>query len=731
MKRSFATIIALLLTTLLYSQQCTWEQKTTFPSSGRHGPVGFAIDGICYFGLGQDANIVTHNDFWSYDPATGTWTLLAPFPGVSRLGASAFVLDGYGYVCCGWSSTAVTAVALNDCWRYDPRNNSWSPAASLPGVGRYTACSFVIGSYAYVGTGKGAGGPNLQNDFYRYDPRVNTWSPIASYPLALQSAAAFSLNGTGYVAGGHISGTVSDVYAYDPLNNTWTAKNHLPSGLAGSFSFVVNDIPFLGCGLTQVSPSLVYTNNVYLYDAALDSWILADTFPAVSRSTAACASTGQEAYLFGGNHQTSVINPINELWKYYTPLNIPVSGPASFCSGSSATLSVHPEPGYTYQWQLNNADIPGATASVYVATQSGAYACIVSSVCNRSSSNILYVDELYPPAAPSISSSDPLIFCSGGSALLEIAAQTGNSYQWKLNGVDVPDATGTFYAAVASGDYSCQVTNLCGSDGSNTLSVVVAVAVAAPGPITGQTNGVCLSSRSYTIAAVSGASNYNWTAPVGASIYSGQGSTSVTVAFSSSFSSGDLAVTADNACGISSATALAIEALPDMPGTISGPASVCKKQSNVQYSIAAVAGATSYTWSLPPGAQVSSGQGGLSIRVKFANQSGSVSVKANNGCGSSLVRTLPVAITCREMEAYAGPEATIFPNPTAGEFRLIVHSEDPTRMILHDLTGKIVSQEELIVPDQEFVFGSTLAPGIYLVEIKGVEFRQTFRIVKN
>jgi hypothetical protein len=53
-----------------------------------------------------------------------------------------------------------------------------------------------------------------------------------------------------------------------------------------------------------------------------------------------------------------------------------------------------------------------------------------------------------------------------------------------------------------------------------------------PGLITGQSENVCAgTTRTYSIAAVSIANSYVWTAPVNSTILSGQGTTSVTVQF--------------------------------------------------------------------------------------------------------------------------------------------------------------------------------------------------------
>lgn len=79
---------------------------------------------------------------------------------------------------------------------------------------------------------------------------------------------------------------------------------------------------------------------------------------------------------------------------------------------------------------------------------------------------------------------------------------------------------------------------------------------------------------------------------------------------------------------------------PAQPGSITGNTTVCSGAS-ASYSIAAVSGATSYTWSLPSGWAGSSTT--TSISVAAGTTAGNISVTANNACGSSTASTLAVS----------------------------------------------------------------------------------------
>ena len=81
-------------------------------------------------------------------------------------------------------------------------------------------------------------------------------------------------------------------------------------------------------------------------------------------------------------------------------------------------------------------------------------------------------------------------------------------------------------------------------------------------------------------------------------------------------------------------------------GSITGPQVICGQQTNQVYTIVAVPGATNYTWSVPTGATIASGQGTTSISVNYSGGaiSGSVTVSASNGTCSTAPSNLLVTI---------------------------------------------------------------------------------------
>jgi hypothetical protein len=125
---------------------------------------------------------------------------------------------------------------------------------------------------------------------------------------------------------------------------------------------------------------------------------------------------------------------------------------------------------------------------------------------------------------------------------------------------------------------------------------------------------------------------------------SGQGTTSVSVTFPAGFLAGNVAVTASNSCGTSTARTLAVRSATAQPGTITGTSLNLCSGGSFTYSIAAVTGASSYSWTAPAGCTITANTGtSITMTIPAGFVSGTLSVVANNSCGASVARTLALS----------------------------------------------------------------------------------------
>lgn len=147
---------------------------------------------------------------------------------------------------------------------------------------------------------------------------------------------------------------------------------------------------------------------------------------------------------------------------------------------------------------------------------------------------------------------------------------------------------------------------------------------------------------------------YTWTLPngwVGAS-------TTNTINVTASNNSGTVTVRAVNGCGQSTANTLPVQVITALanPGKITGSDTVCSG-SLLTYSISPVAGATSYTWTLPTG--WSGTTTGTSIQAFAGPGSGTLTVTAYVSCAIS-----PLSIKPIEVVTTVNPKVTISAPPT-------------------------------------------------------------------
>lgn len=235
-------------------------------------------------------------------------------------------------------------------------------------------------------------------------------------------------------------------------------------------------------------------------------------------------------------------------------------------------------------------------------------------------------------------------FCQSSSQTYSVTAVAGaTSYTWTLpSGWSGTSTTNSITVNTTStgGTISVTANNSCGSSTARTLSVSSNAPPSTPGNLSGSTSVCQGTAQTYSVSAVSGATSYIWTLPSG---WTGSSTTNSIVVTTGS-TSGVVSVVASNGCGNSSprTSSVTVTPIPAQPGTIGGSSSACPGTAQT-YSVTPVSGAVSYTWTLPSGWSGSSATN--SINVTAGTSGGTISVIANNSCGSSNTRTLAVSVS--------------------------------------------------------------------------------------
>ncbi len=418
------------------------------------------------------------------------------------------------------------------------------------------------------------------------------------------------------------------------------------------------------------------------------------------------------------------------------------NGPLAVCKGiTGVAYSVDEIPGVTtYNWSgSNGVHIISGNGSRFVTIDfdsvpySGYYIYVETvNSCGTENSKIWIRNDISTPQLLS-----PVIsVCAGSNVtyyLKEI--QGADSVQWNVpaNATliygDADSAIINYGSGFTNGSLTINAYFYCGSKTrSYSISTVI---TRVPASITGTVNGVCSSTQTYSIAPVSGASNYLWTVPSGATINGAANGTSVSVTFTSAFTQGNISVQAANSCGVfGGARSVLVRGIAVPPSEITGPATVCAFQTNVSYSaIAPSYGATSYTWTVPAGATIVSGQGSTSIVVNFGAGAGNVNCRAVNTCGTSSAKSKLITKNCRTEEVIN--EFMIYPNP-ANDL-LYISSQEFNKIenvSLIDMLGKTVLQYHPDGNENTVEFNvSDLHSGIYFVRITNGEKEIVTKVV--
>nr|MBK9652412.1 T9SS type A sorting domain-containing protein [Bacteroidota bacterium] len=403
-----------------------------------------------------------------------------------------------------------------------------------------------------------------------------------------------------------------------------------------------------------------------------------------------------------------------------------ISGVTTICSPGSTVLTANA--GFSsYSWST------GSTLQSITVSSPGTYTVSVanSSGCTASTTKTVVAGNAAPQQPGVISG--PAVVCKNSNAPYSIALVPGaTSYTWTAtSGATVSSGQGTanvvinFSNTATNATLTVVASNSCGTSTQRTFTYVISnLLPATPFAITGSLFGLCnQSSAPYSCPLVANAISYLWTVPAGVTILTGQGTNSITVKYNSAFTTtGNISVVAQNGCGSSAARTVTVNAKPKTP-VITGLNWACKNQTGLVYSVAPVAGATSYTWTIVSGSTLVSGQGTSSIVVNWGSINGLIYCKANSACGSSPNGTFAVAFTCKEAtSSFDISEFTLFPNP-ADEITTLQFdgfAEGNATIAIYDVLGKqiMATNFSVITGVNQFPIKlDNFAKGIYTVKV--------------
>ncbi len=605
---------------------------------------------------------------------------------------------------------------------------------------------------------------------------TRTVTVLPNYNIVSSAAAngSISPNGTSSYCGGNQTYTITPNVGYVIASvlvdgsNAGTNSTYTFNSISANHTISVTFAASGGCSSAPPTPVISgpnavcgMTTGIYIAtttDATSYTWTVPSGITITPPSGNSSILTSYAAGTINGNITVTATNACGTssastflVTKKPQPPSA-ISGPSSLCGQTNANYSATSFGATSYTWTLPAGISPASgsgTSSINVTIApsfvSGNIIVTAVNSCGSVAGTSMALFGKVPAATSAIAG---LTSVCGVSTITYTATGilSASSYVWTLpTGFTQLAASGNSITVqntgFVSGSISVRGVNGCGIGASKTLALTAATAT--PGIISGPTVTCGLTTATYsTTLPVSGTTNFIWSLPAGATIFSGAGTASIVASFVGGMS-GTVSVMANNGCVNSALRTLAVSKVPAAPTAISGPTVICYN-TNYSYSINPVAGATSYLWS-PSGMSILSGQGSTTINVHTGASlpllvgGRFVRVYAQTSCGNSLVQSIgydkcasPISMDENTEEA-GTTDISVYPNPANTEFTIGLNpNQSNLELEVYDVLGNKVINT-LLTNQTSTINIEQLSNGLYFVRLMDVNSNVVFtqRLVKE
>jgi uncharacterized repeat protein (TIGR03803 family) len=390
-------------------------------------------------------------------------------------------------------------------FEYNPANNAYLKRHEFIA----STGSFPSGNIVQAPNGKyygftTAGGTNLQGVIFEYNPMDSSYAVIHNFNGTLGSepwgSPVFSSNGLmyGFTKTGGLSNK-GVIFSFDVALNSFNIIHELAVSDGGN-----------------PEGSMIFSDLGQLYGASFNDG-------SASGGSVFEVTTGGT---FTKKFDLSGVNGFNGIGGFalegcqkVSILTQPVA--INSCPGNTVQFNVSPNlPSALAQWYKDGVLIVGATDTVLTlnavqAVDSGSYHCVIYNSCGYVVSNFVKLKVVSKPASFIVPGGPPIVCASNPITTLNTNSAGGLTYQWRLDGVDIPGANASNYIPFQTGNYSVVVSSGLGCDSTSAdffltaLADVTGIAV----NITSNTVEICGPTLiNFSSSSVSAGSNplYQW-----------------------------------------------------------------------------------------------------------------------------------------------------------------------------------------------------------------------------
>ena len=453
-------------------------------------------------------------------------------------------------------------------------------------------------------------------------------------------------------------------------------------------------------------------------------------------------------------------------------------------TSTELTLTAAPVAGaVSYAWTLPAGvnQVSGGTSNVItvnfanVSTPTGTTALAISvkavNGCGlQSTAKVLSLTRALPAAPAAISTTLANVCSIAGTnatatySVASVAGAFANGYTWTVpTGATIVSGQGSTSISVSyASNFTAGNITVTSSNGVGTSLTPATLAVArtsgavAPAALVGQVAGLCAGTAyNYSFVAGANAQTYTITGPVGSIVTSADNAsntsntiTTSNVAFTVVYPTSaivNISIVASNPCGSAAAKTFAVSKTMAAITTLSGPTTV-DACTTYTYTASAVAGAVSYTWTVPANAVIVS-QSLNTLVVSFpgtlpTGAAAALKVFATNSCGlTSAIKSItltriacPIAKATMPEVVSAPFSVKAYPNPSSDvfNFSLTTSSQEKVSVKVYDMTGKLVDSRE-VAPNEvsELQVGDRYPSGVYNMIVTQGDNTKTLRVIKR
>lgn len=403
-----------------------------------------------------------------------------------------------------------------------------------------------------------------------------------------------------------------------------------------------------------------------------------------------------------------------------------ITGPAKACQDKVSAYSIDAianATSYTWTYPAGATGTPVANnASITFGAQGGIITVTPKNACGSGTTLSLpvTVSTCTLDARFSVSNTE---VCTGTPITvtdLSTGDIAGANYTWSFGDGATPATANTSgphsitYSTVGTKTISLNIINGDLESTSIPVTVKVGALPVSPATITGPTTACQGTTVEYSIPADANATSYSWTFPTG--VTGTPSGNSASVLFDAQ--GGIITVTPMSSCGSGTpvSTNVAVEASTGLTSITGAASGICGE--NKVYYTNTIAGAK-YTWSVPLGTLILSGQGTSTLTVKLGSTNGSISVTTDivatgncGGAGNDLSKTITINCTTAgpqidgpaQVDANATATYTVPSNPGSS----YVWTVPAGAQIIGSATGNSIT----------VAFGPTTSGNVSVVETK-------------